>query len=78
MKRSVGSRRPKGSGLIGMGRGDLARGGGITLKKPLPSTVIQEKNDQVSAKTRKIEKSQASFAMRARSAKYNKNEDNSS
>ena len=75
MQKSFGGRRPKNVGVIGMGRGDLARGGGITLKKPLPSMVIQEKNDKVSIKSLKSDKSQAGFAFRARKAKSEKKDE---
>ncbi len=69
MKGPIGPRRHKGIGLVGMGRGDLARGGGIVLKKPLPSKVIQNKNDKAGIKSRIIERSKAGFAQRTRMAK---------
>lgn len=73
MNKRTGPKRRKGSsGLVGMGRGDLAQGGGIISRKPLPTKFIQEKNDKVGLKSRAIEKSQAGFALRARLAKPTK------
>ena len=73
MKKRIGPKRRKGgSGLIGMGRGDLAQGGGMITRK-LPSTkAIQEKNDKVSIKAVKRERATTAFSLRARAAKATK------
>jgi hypothetical protein len=72
-KKRVGPKRRKGgSGMIGMGRGDLAQGGGSITRKTPSSKSIQDNNDRVGAKTVRVNRAAAAFASKARAAKSKK------
>ena len=77
-KKRVGPKRRKGgSGMIGMGRGDLAQGGGAITRKIPPPEVLQGQRDKIGVKTILTDRAAASFASRARAAKIRKSEESS-
>ncbi len=74
MRNRIGPKRRKGgSGLVGMGLGNLAQGGGTRTRKLPSAKSIQKYNEKVGVKSVKLERQASSFAARARAAKTNSN-----
>lgn len=72
-KKRVGPKRRKGgSGMIGMGRGDLAQGGGSITRKLPSAASIQKSNMKAGMNTLRSDRAAASFAAKARAAKSKK------